>query len=132
MKYIRKAMLGSLLTLAISAPILAQAQVQEGTDRWARLRNPLNEDWTILRPTLLVGLLQNAALNLNRQASAVRLFEKISAGLNGHSPRDLRHRRKQRQTSGRRRNGFIGDAYRAAGNQIARLLGIRREMQIGK
>ncbi|MBI3554322.1 MAG: phenylalanine--tRNA ligase subunit beta [Elusimicrobia bacterium] len=42
---------------------------------WARLANPISEDWTILRPSLLPGLLQNAAFNLNRGASSARLFE---------------------------------------------------------
>lgn len=40
-----------------------------------RLANPLSEDWTTLRPSLLIGLLQNAAGNLNRGAQGVRLFE---------------------------------------------------------
>lgn len=60
----------------VSDKLLAQAGVRENQDlTFARLINPLNEDWTILRPTLLPGLLQNAALNLNRGASSVRLFE---------------------------------------------------------
>lgn len=41
----------------------------------ARIANPLSEDWTTLRPTLLIGLLQNAAANLNRGTKSVRLFE---------------------------------------------------------
>ncbi len=40
-----------------------------------RLANPLSDDWTLLRPTLLLGLLRNAATNLNHGASSVRLFE---------------------------------------------------------
>ena len=60
----------------VSEKLLAQAGVSEGPAlSFARLANPLNEDWTILRPSLLPGLLQNAALNLNRGASRVRLFE---------------------------------------------------------
>ena len=40
-----------------------------------RLANPLSDDWTLLRPTLLLGLLRNAATNLNHGATSVRLFE---------------------------------------------------------
>lgn len=40
-----------------------------------RLANPLSDDWTLLRPTLLLGLLRNAATNLNHGAASVRLFE---------------------------------------------------------
>ncbi len=40
-----------------------------------RLLNPLSEDWALLRPTLLGGLLRSAALNFNRGARAVRFFE---------------------------------------------------------
>jgi phenylalanyl-tRNA synthetase beta chain len=42
---------------------------------WARLENPVSEDWSVLRPTLLAGLLRNAVFNLNRGSSSVRLFE---------------------------------------------------------
>ncbi|MBI5211181.1 MAG: phenylalanine--tRNA ligase subunit beta [Elusimicrobia bacterium] len=44
-------------------------------DRWARLSNPLTEDWTVLRPSLMPGLLQSARRNLNAQAESIRLFE---------------------------------------------------------
>ena len=37
--------------------------------------NPISEDWALLRPTLLVGLLRSAALNFNRGAAGLRLFE---------------------------------------------------------
>ena len=57
----------------ISEKLLAQGRLS--ADSAARLANPLSEDWAILRPTLLPGLLQNAQLNLNRGAPSVRLFE---------------------------------------------------------
>lgn len=41
----------------------------------SRLANPLSEDWAILRPTLLLGLLDNARGNLNRSAESIRLYE---------------------------------------------------------
>lgn len=37
--------------------------------------NPLSEDWAVLRPSLLPGLLKSAQHNLSRGADAVRLFE---------------------------------------------------------
>jgi phenylalanyl-tRNA synthetase beta chain len=40
-----------------------------------RLRNPISEDATIMRPHLLSGLLQNVADNVRRFAEDVRLFE---------------------------------------------------------
>lgn len=40
-----------------------------------RVAKPLSEDWAVLRPSLLPGLLKSAAYNLNRGADAVRLFE---------------------------------------------------------
>ena len=40
-----------------------------------RVANPLSEDWAVLRPSLLPGLLKNAAYNLSRGADAVRFFE---------------------------------------------------------
>ena len=40
-----------------------------------RVDNPLSEDWAVLRPSLLPGLLKNAQYNLSRGADAVRLFE---------------------------------------------------------
>lgn len=60
----------------LSDKLLARARLSETPQHpFARLKNPLNEDWAVLRPSLLIGLLQNAALNLNREASQVRLFE---------------------------------------------------------
>ncbi len=40
-----------------------------------RVDNPLSEDWAVLRPSLLPGLLKNAQYNLSRGADAARLFE---------------------------------------------------------
>lgn len=40
-----------------------------------RLANPLSDDWTLLRPTLLIGLLESAAANLRHGAAGARLFE---------------------------------------------------------
>lgn len=40
-----------------------------------RVADPLSEDWAVLRPSLLPGLLKNAQHNLSRGADAARLFE---------------------------------------------------------
>ena len=40
-----------------------------------RLRNPISEDTTLMRPHLLTGLLQNVADNVHRFVEDVRLFE---------------------------------------------------------
>lgn len=40
-----------------------------------RVADPLSEDWAVLRPSLLPGLLKNAAHNLNRGADYARFFE---------------------------------------------------------
>ncbi|MFH1726379.1 MAG: phenylalanine--tRNA ligase subunit beta [Elusimicrobiota bacterium] len=46
-----------------------------GRDDHPRLLNPISEEWAVLRPSLLIGLLRNAALNFNRGAAGLRLFE---------------------------------------------------------
>ncbi len=51
---------------------LSGAEVNKGV----RLKNPLSEDMTILRPTLLTGLLRNAQYNFNHGNFSFRLFEK--------------------------------------------------------
>ncbi len=40
-----------------------------------RLRNPLNEEYSVLRPSLIPGLLQVCAHNLNRGVSTIRAYE---------------------------------------------------------
>jgi phenylalanyl-tRNA synthetase beta chain len=40
-----------------------------------RLLNPIGEDYSLMRTTLAPAMLQSIALNLNRKAGAVRLFE---------------------------------------------------------
>lgn len=40
-----------------------------------RLANPVSEDYVYMRPTLLIGLLRNAVLNVHRGAAGFRLFE---------------------------------------------------------
>jgi phenylalanyl-tRNA synthetase beta chain len=56
----------------ISDKLAAQARLDAPM---GRVQNPLSEEYAALRPTLLVGLLKNATLNLNNGAETVRLFE---------------------------------------------------------
>jgi phenylalanyl-tRNA synthetase beta chain len=57
----------------LSEKILAAARLS--AEGLPRVDNPLSEDWAVLRPSLLPGLLKNAQYNLSRGADAVRLFE---------------------------------------------------------
>jgi phenylalanyl-tRNA synthetase beta chain len=57
----------------LSEKMLAAARLS--ADGLPRVDNPLSEDWAVLRPSLLPGLLKNAQHNLSRGADAVRLFE---------------------------------------------------------
>src|SRR4030095_11866835 len=50
-----------------------EARAFGGAD-W-RLANPISEEMKVMRPSLLPGLIAAARRNLNRGASAVRLFE---------------------------------------------------------
>jgi phenylalanyl-tRNA synthetase beta chain len=56
-------------------------------DQLPRINNPLSEDWAVLRPSLIPGLLKSAQYNLSRGAEAVRFFEigKVYS-MNGTSP----------------------------------------------
>ncbi len=65
-------------------------------------------------------------------AAAMGLFQAAGTGLNGHTAGNLRHGRQQRQTAGRVRHGFIGDAGCPGCKQVPGLGRIRRQMQIGK
>ncbi|MFI5346226.1 MAG: phenylalanine--tRNA ligase subunit beta [Elusimicrobiota bacterium] len=40
-----------------------------------RMSNPLSEDWAVMRPSLLPGLMKNAQYNLSRGSDAARFFE---------------------------------------------------------
>ena len=57
----------------LSEKTLAAARLS--SEGLPRVDNPLSEDWAVLRPSLLPGLLKNAQYNLSRGADAVRLFE---------------------------------------------------------
>jgi phenylalanyl-tRNA synthetase beta chain len=57
----------------LSEKMLAAARLS--SEGLPRVDNPLSEDWAVLRPSLLPGLLKNAQYNLSRGADAVRLIE---------------------------------------------------------
>jgi hypothetical protein len=56
----------------------------------------------------------------------------MRADLRGKPAGHFRHRREQRQPTGRRRHRLVGNAGCAGGEQIARLLQIGCQMQIGE
>jgi phenylalanyl-tRNA synthetase beta chain len=75
---LRRRLAGYGLCEAYNYDFISQKSIEKcGLDPQAspKLANPISEDWTILRPSLFPGLLQNAATNLNHGAAAVRLFE---------------------------------------------------------
>jgi len=64
------------VTLSLVSPIhLAAMGFDEDDPSLLRLRNPLSVDRSVLRPSLLPGLLEALATNQHRQSSDVRLFE---------------------------------------------------------
>jgi len=44
-------------------------------DKWVRISNPMGEDFSVARPSLLPGLTRSLAINLNRARGGVMLFE---------------------------------------------------------
>ena len=53
----------------------ALASCRLSADSQPRVAKPLSEDWAVLRPSLLPGLLKNAQHNLSRGTDAARFFE---------------------------------------------------------
>ncbi len=64
-------------------------------------------------------------------APAMRLFERGRPGLDAHPSGNLAHRFQERQAAIGVGDGFIGDAHRLRFDEVARLFGIGREMEIG-
>ena len=65
-------------------------------------------------------------------APAIGLLQRPGADLRRQLPRHLGHRRQQRQPAPAVRHRLIGDGGDARGQQIRRLFGIGRQMQIGE
>ena len=77
---VRDLCVGAGLDEAITYSFIAPAQAAllrgvGGARRPIPIRNPLSEEWSVLRTGLLPGLCATLALNLNRGARAVSLFE---------------------------------------------------------
>jgi phenylalanyl-tRNA synthetase beta chain len=77
---VRRALVAAGIQEAVTLALVDPARLGHfgfGADeaRILALQNPLAADRSVLRPTLLVGLLEALAVNVRRQAADVRLFE---------------------------------------------------------
>jgi phenylalanyl-tRNA synthetase beta chain len=65
--------------------------LQNAADNWQRVKNPMNDEQVILRPSLLPGLLQALRDNLRVGAKTVRLFEvgRVFVGAAGNEHNQL-------------------------------------------
>ncbi|MGH7266091.1 MAG: phenylalanine--tRNA ligase subunit beta [Candidatus Rokuibacteriota bacterium] len=77
---VRRAMTAAGIQEAVTLALVDPARLGEfgfaaDDARVLALQNPLAADRSVLRPTLLVGLLEAVAVNVRRQAADVRLFE---------------------------------------------------------
>jgi phenylalanyl-tRNA synthetase beta chain len=96
------------LTEAYNYDLLSEktlAAARMSAEGLPRITNPLSEDWAVLRPSLLPGLLKNAQYNLSRGADAARFFELGKA----YSAA----------------NGEVSEQWRAAGIQLGPVLDSR-------
>ena len=83
------------ITLAlVNSAYLPHAGLRIDDPRAVVLRNPLATDRSVLRPTLLFGLLEALATNVRRQTPDVRLFE-IGRVFEARGPGDLPHEETQ-------------------------------------
>ncbi len=64
--------------------------------------------------------------------AALLLLQAMRADLHRHAPRDLAHRRQQRQRAARVGDGLVGDAGGARAHQPLGLRAVGGEMQIGE
>ncbi len=89
--------LSEVVGWSFTAPDLVdRLELPEGDPRRhvVRIRNPMSEEESVLRTTLLGSLLENAARSLDRGAGAVRLFQLgtvFFATPEGHLPRERQH-----------------------------------------
>ncbi len=89
----RRALAGAGCREAVTLSMIDPAQLRHlglapDDPRVVRLQNPLGADRSVLRPTLLLGLLEAVATNVRRQAPDVRLFE-IGRVFEGRGPDEL-------------------------------------------
>ncbi|MEE8424238.1 MAG: phenylalanine--tRNA ligase subunit beta, partial [Elusimicrobiota bacterium] len=75
----RRGLVGLGFHEAVNYDFVSQAEIDrfypENAPTPPALKNPVSEEWAVLRPSLLIGLLRNAVLNFNRGAAGLRLFE---------------------------------------------------------
>ena len=64
--------------------------------------------------------------------AALRALERMGAGLDRHASGHLRHRGQQREPAALVGDGLVGDAGRAAGDEVAGLVGVGREVEVGE
>jgi phenylalanyl-tRNA synthetase beta chain len=78
LRKLRAALAGAGLFEARTSSLTSPADLEKvgvGLTAATRLANPLSQDESLLRPSLLPGLLRSAALNFSRRPGDVRLFE---------------------------------------------------------
>ncbi|MEE8424853.1 MAG: phenylalanine--tRNA ligase subunit beta [Elusimicrobiota bacterium] len=76
---LRRGLIGLGFHEAVNYDFVSQTEIDrfypENAPTPPALRNPVSEEWAVLRPSMLIGLLRNAALNFNRGAAGLRFFE---------------------------------------------------------
>ena len=78
LRRLRRALIGAGLYEARTSSLVSPADLEKiglGRDAATPLANPISQDESLLRPSVLPGLLRSAALNFSRRPGAVRLFE---------------------------------------------------------
>lgn len=78
LRRLRRALTGAGLYEARTSSLVSAADLEKiglGPDSATRLANPISQEETLLRPSILPGLLRSAALNFSRRPGEVRLFE---------------------------------------------------------
>ena len=134
---LREALVGAGLTEAQTLSFLGQADLDalglpEGDPRrrGIRLKNPLREEESILRTTLLPGLIAAAARNAARGLKTVRLFETGRVFWSAPDPEDPRIPHQPMHLAAVM-SGPEADAFAAAGmvDLAARVTGRRLEMR---
>ncbi len=78
LRKLRRALIGAGLYEAKTSSLVSPADLEKiglGSNAATPLANPISRDESLLRPSLLPGLLRSAALNFSRRPGAVRLFE---------------------------------------------------------
>jgi len=74
--FIRKTMLELGIQEAFSSSMLKESEAAPFTEEeFIRIMNPISDDLTVMRPSLLPGLLKSVNYNLNRNIPDVQLFE---------------------------------------------------------